>query len=501
MGDVYACEDVFIGRHVAMKTLRFGVDVHDEGARSFVREAHLQARLEHPAIVPVYDVGTSPDGVPFFTMKRIAGTTLAQVLADRSSGDARWSLRRLLTAFVSVCLAVDYAHQQGVVHCDLKPGNIMLGASGEVHVLDWGSAQDAETHPGDGIVGTLGYMAPEQVSGGAVDAAADVYALGAILFEILMLTPLHTGVTRVALLKSTLGGVQGGPSLRGPMASLPPTLSDLVTRAVATRPSDRPASARALADGVDSYLDLALRLSRGRSASPHRRRRLAWATVHAAILALAASGCGGTGLTVPGPEPVESRDAGATSPGAGAGSHDGDSAGCVSATLTAWQFHDTAMPVCLDTTFSDHGGPTEFGYASIPPASDPGWTSYGSTTIDFSRPSRLCNTACSCLDGLDFDYWQAFLEVPAGLDVPGLVFTVSGVDDGALVTVFNATHPEGLVAPGSYISLGAPGVTTDLDSALTTGSNRIVLTHVDDCCSGSSIDGASLTLEGDGCAR
>jgi hypothetical protein len=281
MGDVRSCEDVSIGRDIAIKTLRFGIDASYETTGRFLREARLQARLEHPAIVPVYEIGTTPAGGPFFTMKRVRGVTLAQVLADLGKSQTVWSLRKLLTAFANVCLAVDYAHRRGVVHCDLKPGNIMLGPFGEVHVLDWGCARcvdwldgnddpDAalrfESPDGD-IVGTLGYMAPEQMAGGAVDARADVYALGAILFEILTLEPLHSGATPMAILKSTLDGVDLRPSLRHAEASVPRVLDDLVARAVAPNRTDRPASARTLAEGVESYLDDELQVARVRDSA------------------------------------------------------------------------------------------------------------------------------------------------------------------------------------------------------------------------------------------
>jgi hypothetical protein len=295
MGEVHACEDVSIGRDIAIKTLRFGAEGGSALAEPFLREARLQARLEHPAIVPVYEIGTTADGAPFFTMKRVRGTTLAQVLAVGTSTGAAWSLRKLLTAFTHVCLAVDYAHRRGVVHCDLKPGNIMLGPFGEVHLLDWGCARsvpwvdcdvDAETllrfdsplsselavAHADGVAGTLGYMAPEQLSGAAVDIGADVYALGAILFEILTREPLHRGTTPLALMKSTLQGVESRPSLRCADSSIAPTLDQLVASAVATDPLDRPATARELAEKVEAYLDHELQVARERESADHHAR-------------------------------------------------------------------------------------------------------------------------------------------------------------------------------------------------------------------------------------
>src|SRR5262249_8384685 len=148
----------------------------------FLREARIQARLDHPAIVPVYEHGHDGKGRPYFTMKPLAGVTLETVL---SSGER--TLQQLLRAFVDVCNAIEFAHARGVVHRDLKPANIMLGHFGEVHVIDWGVAladEDAPEPP-EVIVGTPGYMSPEQLHGELVTSAADVYALGAMLFEIL----------------------------------------------------------------------------------------------------------------------------------------------------------------------------------------------------------------------------------------------------------------------------------------------------------------------------
>ena len=199
MGEVVLVRDRTIGRDVALKRLRDGAPTPDAVAR-FLREATIQARLDHPAIVPVHELGHDAAGRPYFTMKRLAGTTLARRL------HAPGPLQPLLRAFVEVCHAVAFAHARGVVHRDLKPANIMLGDYGEVYVLDWGLARvlaDAElasgsrddlpatpgtTQAGE-LLGTPGYMAPEQViDARASERPADVYSLGAILRDILATT-------------------------------------------------------------------------------------------------------------------------------------------------------------------------------------------------------------------------------------------------------------------------------------------------------------------------
>ena len=271
MGEVRLCEDVEMGRSIALKTLR-----PDGGsAARFLREARMQGRLEHPAVVPVYDVGYS-HGLPWFTMKRVNGITLAEVIAGLAAGDeatARsFGLRRLLSDFVQVCQAVAYAHDHGVIHRDLKPANVMLGEYGEVYVLDWGVAKakgatteipDGPAAPRDGetaagaLLGTLGYMPPEQVDGGgaAVDHRADIYALGAMLFELLVLQPLHPRAPAMELIAGTLAGADARASVRAPERDVPPELEAICVRATATAPAERFADVRSLRDAVERYLD------------------------------------------------------------------------------------------------------------------------------------------------------------------------------------------------------------------------------------------------------
>ena len=170
---------------------------------------------------------------------------------------------------------------------------------------------------------------------------------------------------------------------------------------------------------------------------------------------------------------------------------------CFGATSAPWQFHDTGGPMCVGQTFQSHGEADEYQYASIPPANDPGWTATTSSTINYSRMSRLCGTACTCLNGVDFDYWQTSLLVPPNYAVTSLTFTISDVDDGVRITIFNSSNPNGVVDPGSYAYLGG-STTSDLAKYIVPGPNRIVLTHLDDCCSGSAIANASITLNGAG---
>jgi serine/threonine protein kinase len=201
MGTVYLAWDSSLERETALKVLN--ADAAAELGRRLHREARTLARLEHPGIVPVHDVGTLPDGRVYYAMKRVRGKRLDAAARTMAS------LAERLGVFERICEAVAFAHAHGVVHRDLKPENVMLGEFGETLVLDWGAAkvlagrddpalpgESSQTSPTTGhgmVIGTPGYMSPEQARGDSadVDGRADVYALGVILR--MMLDPAGTG--------------------------------------------------------------------------------------------------------------------------------------------------------------------------------------------------------------------------------------------------------------------------------------------------------------------
>ena len=180
MGTVYLAEDIELDRLIAIKVLNTP-KVTDDLRNRMIREAQIIARLEHPGIVPVHDVGTLPDGRIYYAMKFVRGSRLDEYAAQGAS------LRDRLRKFQAVCDAVAFAHAHGVIHRDLKPQNIMIGSFGEVLVLDWGVAKiktqmNADEQEGT-VIGTRDYMSPEQARGeiDQLDERADIYSLGAVL--------------------------------------------------------------------------------------------------------------------------------------------------------------------------------------------------------------------------------------------------------------------------------------------------------------------------------
>jgi serine/threonine protein kinase len=268
MGVVYRATDHALGREVAVKALREGSAPDSAAARRFLEEARITAQLQHPAIPPVHQVGALSDGRPFLAMKLIQGRTLHELLQEQGPGAARW-----LGVFEAVCQAVAYAHSRGVIHRDLKPSNVMVGAFGEVQVMDWGLAKDlaspgreaggssasedaAHTRAG-AVMGTPAYMAPEQARGEPADARADVFALGSMLAAVLTGKPAFVGTTARETIARTAAGDLADVLARMDGCGADAELVALARRCLAVEPGARYADAREVAVAVAEYREAA----------------------------------------------------------------------------------------------------------------------------------------------------------------------------------------------------------------------------------------------------
>jgi serine/threonine-protein kinase len=286
MGAILRGRDPDLGREMAVKVL---LDRHRDNAemvRRFVEEAQIGGQLQHPGLVPIYELGTFADRRPFFSMKLVKGHTLAQLL--EGCNDPAEDLPRFLSIFESVAQTVAYAHARGVIHRDLKPSNVMVGSFGEVQVMDWGLAKvlprggiadDAQAGKpahhetviatarsgGDGdtglshagsVMGTPAYMAPEQARGEVdrIDERADVFALGAILCEVLTDEPAFLGRTAGEIQRRAALGDLADAIGRLDACGADKDLIALAKDCLAREPEDRPRDARVVAGRVTTYL-------------------------------------------------------------------------------------------------------------------------------------------------------------------------------------------------------------------------------------------------------
>jgi eukaryotic-like serine/threonine-protein kinase len=275
MGEVFSATDVRLKRQMAVKR---ATSTSAQDLERFVREARVQGQLQHPSIVPVHELGLTPEGVPYFTMKRVNGVTLTEVMDQLKAGEPeatkKYTRRRLLGAFQQVMQAVEFAHSQGVLHRDLKPANVMLGDFGEVYVLDWGLAKPLtgdDTVPlspalldgavvgatptvAGSLLGTPGYMSPELVVGKPASVQSDVFALGSMLFELLAQERLVPGDTVMTILVATRDGFEPSVLRRHPNLELAPELDRVVQRACARELNERFPSVRAFYDALEAVL-------------------------------------------------------------------------------------------------------------------------------------------------------------------------------------------------------------------------------------------------------
>ena len=284
LGAVFVALDGELKREVALKEILNKYADDSVSRQRFLVEAEITGGLEHPGIVPVYGLGSYGDGRPFYAMRFIKGDSLRDAIkkyhADerlkKHDGERSLELRKLLRRFLDVCNAIDYAHSRGVLHRDIKPGNIIVGKHGETLVVDWGLARakgasestepsderplipssasgSAETHPGRAL-GTPEYMSPEQARGDleALGPATDVYALGATLYSLLTNKPRIAGADAGEKLRAVQAGAFARP--RALDSSIDKALEAVCLKAMSLRPGDRYVSSKALADDVERWL-------------------------------------------------------------------------------------------------------------------------------------------------------------------------------------------------------------------------------------------------------
>jgi serine/threonine-protein kinase len=333
MGVILKGHDTDLGRDVAMKVLAKELAQRPEVVQRFIEEAQIGGQLQHPGIVPVYELGLMADERPYFTMKLVKGRTLATLFSERATPAS--DRQRLLAIFESVCQTVAYAHSRGVIHRDLKPANIMVGAFGEVQVVDWGLAKVLarggtadekraraaqsqltvlETVRSDGsrsgtdslvgsVMGTPAYMPPEQASGRVdrLDERSDVFALGAILCEILTGAPPYRSERDKTLLQAAQADLDDALArLDGCDADR--DLVQLAKQCLMAAPAARPRNAGEVAKAIHGYLtsveerahkaELASAEARIKAAEERRARRLTLALAAAVVAALTLGGGG-----------------------------------------------------------------------------------------------------------------------------------------------------------------------------------------------------------------
>ncbi|MBX3185414.1 MAG: cyclic nucleotide-binding domain-containing protein [Labilithrix sp.] len=278
MGAIDVAVDRALDRRIALKTLHAHLRTSESTVRMFLREARLTGVLDHPHIVPIYDIGERESDKLYFAMKLIEGQTLCDYIRALPKGPLDTAtLFALLEVVTKVCDALAFAHSRGVLHCDIKPANVMVGDFGQVYLMDWGIARLVSAEPegppaalgsapaaaqgrpsatDNSVIGTPCYMSPEQARGdrAKLDARSDVFLLGSLLYEILTRRPPYASADRTETLSLAAAGAFPAPRKIAKDGSVPPELERIVLRAMAKDPADRYASVIGFRDDVLQFM-------------------------------------------------------------------------------------------------------------------------------------------------------------------------------------------------------------------------------------------------------
>ena len=277
---IQSCKDYHLSRTVCYKSLHAEIANNPQEQKRFLREARVTAMLQHPNTIPVYQLGRDTRGHYYFTMKLVEGIAVREIIIGLKNKEPammeKYTVDVLVEILIQVCNALDYAHNHGVVHRDVKPGNVLIGPFGEVLLLDWGLAkvwgmEDGEDdhHPEAGELHIYGdrsltaqgklqatplYMSPEQIKDAkSIDLRTDIYSVGATLYEMLCYEPPNIGETTLELLTNIKTVMPPAPSERLTTSDIPPVLETICMKCLAKDPSDRYQCMEELIDDLKAW--------------------------------------------------------------------------------------------------------------------------------------------------------------------------------------------------------------------------------------------------------
>ncbi|MDP3233756.1 MAG: protein kinase [Myxococcales bacterium] len=267
MSQVFRVRDETLGREVALKVLRPELLKDDDALATFVDEARITAQLDHPNVPPVYALSADKKRSTCFTMKVLEGSTFQQMLEKNKHGGIE-ALFAALEVMIRVCDAISFAHSRGIIHCDLKPANVMVGDHGQIYVVDWGLARRKELLPKEGeddgrAVGTPAYMAPEQARGNnhLIDERTDVFLLGGMVYRLLVGKPPYVAATAEDTLELARAATFPQPEVvAAPGRPMPPRLATICRKALAPEKEQRYQAVAELRKELEEFIHGTARL-------------------------------------------------------------------------------------------------------------------------------------------------------------------------------------------------------------------------------------------------